>query len=957
MRDTSTERIRIFGAREHNLRNLTLEIPRNALVVFCGVSGSGKSSLAYDTLYAEGQRRYVESLSAGTRQFLGELMRPAVDHIDGLSPAIAIDQSSSHSNPRSTVGTLTDIYDYLRVLFAKVGQPHCYECGELITARTPTQITDELMLLPAGTRLTLLAPQQSRREERYAEVLRAVRRRGYARVRVDGELRELAESLRLDENLEHTIEVVIDRLVMAPEIRPRLAEAVELALEEGAGMLVAAAEGADQVFSSHFACPRCNLTYPDLTPHLFSFNHPAGYCPTCGGLGVVREMSPARLVRDPEKSVLEGALHLLDPPLAPHVKNLLTGLAEHYHFDLETPWHLLPESAREVLLFGSGDEPVRFHYVTRSGRDLAHERPFEGVVTLVSRRHASAESWPTRDFFERFRAPQPCPECGGLRLRREALAVTVGGKNIGEITRQTLTDARVFFQGLSFTGAEETVTAELLSGIRSRLDFLVEVGVGYLTLDRAAPSLAGGEAQRIRLANQLGSGLAGVIYILDEPSIGLHPRDHERLLSVLKELRDRGNTVLVVEHDPPTILAADYVLEFGPGAGVQGGEIIYAGDVEDLLAAPHSLTGEYLSGRREVPLPRHRRLPGEARLRLTGAREHNLRNLQVDFPLGLLLCVTGVSGSGKSTLINDLLYPALRRRLHRSQDHPGEYDALEGTEHLTKVVSIDQKAIGRSPRSNPATYSGLFTHLRELFAQTPQARVRGYTAGRFSFNVRGGRCEACAGEGTRTVEMHFLPDVRVPCEECEGRRYNRETLQIRYKGMTIAEALDLTAAEALEAFRNVPQMARILRTLCEVGLDYVKLGQPAHTLSGGEAQRLKLAKELARPETAGTTLYLLDEPTTGLHFADIEKLLEVLHRLVDAGNTVLVIEHNLEVIKNADYIIDLGPEGGEAGGQLVAQGTPEELARSSASHTGRYLRRVVKLPKASRKPEPVVGGE
>jgi excinuclease ABC subunit A len=660
-------------------------------------------------------------------------------------------------------------------------------------------------------------------------------------------------------------------------------------------------------------------------------------------------------VRAPEKSIPEGALHLLEPPLAPHVQNLLEGLAEHYHFDLNQPWHLLPEQARQVLLFGSGDEPVRFHYRTRSGRDLSHERPFEGLVTMVSRRHASAESWPTRDYFERFRAPQPCPDCGGLRLRREALAVTVADKNIGEVCRQTMEEAQEFFAKLSFSGAEQAVTAELLSGIRSRLEFLIEVGVGYLTLDRAAPTLAGGEAQRIRLANQLGSGLAGVIYILDEPSIGLHPRDHEQLLAVLKELRDRGNTVIVVEHDPPTILAADYVLEFGPGAGVQGGEITFAGTVPELLAGD-SLTGQYLGGKREVPRPLHRRPVGEARLRLTGAREHNLRDLTVEFPLGLLLCVTGVSGSGKSTLINDLLYPALRRRLHRSQDHPGQYEALEGAESLTKVISIDQKPIGRSPRSNPATYSGLFTHLRELFAQTPAARIRGYTPGRFSFNVRGGRCEACAGEGTRTVEMHFLPDVRVPCEECEGKRYNRETLQIRYKGMNIAEALDLTAAEALEVFRNVPPMARILRTLCQVGLDYVKLGQPAHTLSGGEAQRLKLAKELARPETAGTTLYLLDEPTTGLHFADIEKLLEVLHQLVDAGNTVLVIEHNLEVIKNADYIIDLGPEGGEDGGRLVAQGTPEEVAACPESHTGQYLQHVVTpAPKKKARSKPKRG--
>lgn len=941
MSKSRSDAIRIYGAREHNLQDLTLELPRNSLIVFCGVSGSGKSSLAFDTLYAEGQRRYVESLSAGARQFLGELLRPQVDHIDGLSPAVAIDQHSAHSNPRSTVATATDIYDYLRVLFAKVGQPHCYQCGQPISAYTPTQITDELMTLPAPTRLIILASLSPRPGERYTEVLRTARGRGYARVRLDGELQDLARSFRLDENVKHQIEIVIDRLVVKPDQRTRLAEAVELALDEGNGLMIVAREGnPDQLFSNRFACPRCGITYPELTPQLFSFNHPSGYCPTCAGLGTVMQMSPQRLVHAPDKSLLEGALYLVEPGESGPTRHLLESLAQHYDFDLATPWNQLPAQVHQVLLFGSEGEPIRFSYQTRQGREITYEREFEGLLPMVMRKHQESESRHTREFYEQFRAAQSCPDCGGDRLRPEARAVTIVGKNISQICALTVTEAQEFFAELSFTGGQELVTGELLGDIRSRLEFLQQVGVGYLTLDRTAPTLAGGEAQRLRLANQLGSGLAGIIYILDEPSIGLHPRDQERLLGVLKQLRDRGNTVLVVEHDPPTILSADYVVEFGPGAGVQGGQVVFAGAIEEMLRSPRSLTGQYLTGQREVPCPTSRRQPGEARLRLRGAAQHNLKNLEVEFPLGLIICITGVSGSGKSTLINDVLYPALRRRLHHSHDSPGKYESLEGIDYLKKVVNIDQRPIGRSPRSNPATYSGLFSYVREVFAQTPAARMRGYQPGRFSFNVRGGRCEACAGEGTRRVEMHFLPDVCVPCQECGGTRYNRETLQIRYKGKNIAEVLDLTIAEAGELFQNVPPMARILGTLGEVGLGYVKLGQPANTLSGGEAQRLKLAKELARP-TTNHTLYLLDEPTTGLHFADIEKLLEVLQRLVDAGNTVVIIEHNLDIIKNADYVIDLGPEGGEEGGQIVAQGTPEALVESPASYTGSYLKKVL----------------
>ncbi len=930
--------IHIYGAREHNLKDVSLEIPRDALVVFCGVSGSGKSSLAFDTLYAEGQRRYVESLSAGARQFLGELFRPQVDHIDGLSPAVAIDQRSAHSNPRSTVATLTDIYDYLRVLYAKVGMPHCYQCGQPIGARTPTQITDELMTLPTGTRLTVLAPLTPAAGERYSEVLRRARQRGYARVRLDGEIRDLAESIRVDENAEHEIALVVDRLVMAAEVRERLAEAVETALEESGSLLIAAVEQEpDRLFSSRFACPQCGITYPELTPQLFSFNHPSGYCPTCGGLGEVLDASAERLVRDPEAPLLGGALHLVgDSPASP-VRRMLEALADYYDFDLQTPWYQLPEEARQVVLYGSNGDKIPYRHTTKTGREIVYEREFEGLVPLVARRHRETESRHSRDYYEQFRAPHPCPACHGARLRPEALAVTVGEMNISTVCAQTVREARAFFARLKFGGGQALVTQELLQDLRSRLEFLEEVGLHYLTLDRPAPTLAGGEAQRIRLATQAGSGLAGLMYILDEPSIGLHPRDHERLLSVLRRLRDRGNTLIVVEHDPPTVLSADYVVEFGPGAGVKGGEVVFSGTVSEMLQDPSSLTGQYLSGRRRVPVPSRRRRPSEQRLRLLGAAEHNLRNLDVTFPLGLFLCVTGVSGSGKSTLISDTLYPALRRRLHRAQEAPGRYRSLEGAQYLSRVVSIDQKPIGRSPRSNPATYSGLFAPLRELYAQTPQARVRGYGPGRFSFNVRGGRCEACGGEGTRRVEMHFLPDVRVPCEECGGTRYNRETLQVRYKGRNIAEVLALTAREALDLLQNVPALARTLRTMCEVGLDYVTLGQPATTLSGGEAQRLKLARELARPEAAGT-LYLLDEPTTGLHFADIEKLLEVLQRLVDEGNSVIVIEHNLQVIRAADWVIDLGPEGGEGGGRLVAEGTPEEVARVQGSYTGEYLR-------------------
>lgn len=948
----SEDRIRIYGARQHNLKNLNLELPRQRLIVFCGVSGSGKSSLAFDTIYAEGQRRYVESLSVDARQFLGKITRPEVDHIDGLSPAIAIDQKSATSNPRSTVGTLTDIYDYLRVLFAKVGQPYCYNCGQPITAHTPQQVVDKLLGWPQVP-VHLLAPVDCSRANGYQDIFKRVRQRGFARVRVDGQVHDLAEHIEVDEAVSHSIELVIDRLVIEDTVRSRLTESVEAALAEGSGvMIVQQEDGVEQTFSSRFACPRCDIVYPELAPQIFSFNSPAGMCPECQGLGTVTAMDPELLVTDPNKSILNGALEIIGDITTRHVRHVLAGLAEHYEFDLHRPWKQLPVEVQQVILFGSNGEQITFCYVTESGREFIYTKEYEGLVAAWRRRHESpasagpggpAEQNSARGYeqrADRFFAPQPCPACQGDRLRAESRSVKVGNRSIAEISAMNVEQAGQFFAQLSFEGSNEVIAQELVDGIRSRLHFMEEVGLGYLTLDRPAPTLAGGEAQRIRLASQIGAGLAGVLYILDEPSIGLHPRDQNRLLQILFRLRDLGNTVLVVEHDPATIRSADYVVEFGPGAGIAGGQIIHTGSVESLQNNPDSLTGQYLSGVRQVPRPDRRREPSGRCLKLWGAQQHNLKNIDVTFPLGLLICVTGVSGSGKSTLVEDIVYRALRRRLHSSSQPPGAHQRLEGIERVDKVVSIDQSPIGRTPRSNPATYVRVLGPIRELYAHIPQARVRGYKVGRFSFNVEGGRCEVCKGQGVRRVEMHFLPDVYVQCDECGGTRYNRETLEIRYKGKNIADILELTAAEALQHFQNVPPITRILDTLCDVGLDYIKLGQPATTLSGGEAQRVKLARELAKVGT-GDTVYLLDEPTTGLHFADIEKLLEVLQRLVEAGNTVIIIEHNLDVIKAADYIIDLGPEGGEHGGQIIATGTPEQVANCSASYTGQYLKQVL----------------
>jgi excinuclease ABC subunit A len=929
--------IHVYGARQHNLKDVSLEIPRFKLVVFTGVSGSGKSSLAFDTIYAEGQRRYVESLSTYARQFLGTMDRPQVDHIDGLSPAIAIDQRSASSNPRSTVATVTDIHDYLRVLYARVGTPHCYQCGQEIAAFTPQQITDRIQGLGEGTRLQILALiAETDTVKQAEEALRAARRRGFARARLDGEIVDLSSAIRVPPG-KHRIEIVVDRIIVDDKSRSRIAESVDTALREGDDRLIVnVLEDRDIPFSTRFACSNCDITYPELTPQMFSFNSPHGACPVCSGLGMVREIDPALLVADPDKSILDGALVVYGSLRTRQSRHLMEGLASHFGFNLELPWRDIPEEAKQAILHGTGDAPIVFEYETQKGKKLKYSKPFEGLAHAVARHHEETRSSSQKDYYSRFFADAPCRGCQGTRLRPESRAVKVAGLGIDEFARMSVTDAVAFTEGIHLEAAAGIVATELLKEILARLRFMAEVGVGYLTLDRPSQTLSGGEAQRIRLATQMGAGLAGVLYILDEPSIGLHARDQKRLLDNLFRLRDLGNTVIVVEHDPATMLAADYVVDFGPGAGVNGGEVIYAGDVAGLLACERSITGAYLSGKRSVPAPKYRR-KGEGKLRVVGAKEHNLRNIDVDFPLRTLTCVSGVSGSGKSTLVHDILSRALRRKLYDALAKPGAHQAIVGAEKIDKVIDIDQSPIGRTPRSNPATYVRVFAEIRELFAQMPEARMRGYDAGRFSFNVRGGRCEACEGDGTKRVEMHFLPDVRVTCDECGGTRYNRETLQVTYKGRNIAEVLNLTISEALELFANVPKIERALRTLKEVGLDYIKLGQAADTLSGGEAQRIKLSRELAKLET-GNTLYILDEPTTGLHFADVEKLLEVLRKLVDNGNTVLVIEHNLDVIAASDYVVDLGPEGGVEGGRVVAVGTPEQVAKVEGSYTGEHLR-------------------
>ncbi|HIE04635.1 MAG TPA: excinuclease ABC subunit UvrA [Candidatus Latescibacteria bacterium] len=917
------DKIVIHGAREHNLKNISLEIPRNKLVVITGISGSGKSSLAFDTIYAEGQRRYVESLSAYARQFLKLMEKPDVDYIEGLSPAVSIEQRTAGHNPRSTVATTTEIYDYLRLLFARVGVPHCPKCGREISSQTTEQMAERIMALTRGTRVQILAPIVRGRKGEYRELLQDVARQGYLRVRVDGEVRSLDEEIKLDRYRQHDIEVVVDRLVVKEGIRSRLVESLETALGLAGGVAFVDAEGRILRFSEKFACIECGTSIEEIEPRLFSFNSPHGACQTCGGLGIQMEVDPEIVVPDPELSVEEGAL----VPWRRMRRGWLYYQLRRIRFPLHKPIASLSERERKVLFYG---DP---------------EGGFEGVVEMLKRRYRETDSEELRSWIERFMREMPCPACGGKRLRPEALAVTVGSKNIAEVTAMSVKEAMAFFQDLELSERDMRIAHQVLKEIRTRLGFLSDVGLDYLTLDRRTGTLSAGEAQRIRLATQIGSGLTGVLYVLDEPSIGLHQRDNRRLLNTLKKLRDLGNTVIVVEHDMETIRTADYVIDLGPGAGADGGEVVAAGTPEEVAGNPRSVTGAYLSGRKEIPIPKRRRTSGRW-IEIVGAKGHNLKNITVRIPLGTFTCVTGVSGSGKSTLIDETLYPALARRLHKAKVEPHPYDVILGVEHIDKVVNIDQSPIGRTPRSNPATYTGVFTPIRELFSSLPESKVRGYRPGRFSFNVKGGRCEACQGEGMLKIEMHFLPDVYIPCEACGGKRYNRETLQITYKGKNIADVLDMTVDEALEFFGNVPPIRRKLQTLSDVGLGYIKLGQPAPTLSGGEAQRVKLAEELSKVST-GRTLYILDEPTTGLHFEDVKMLLDVLNRLVDMGNTVVVIEHNMEVIKTADYIIDLGPEGGDEGGWVVAEGTPEEVAKVEKSYTGRFLKEVLGISRSS----------
>ena len=942
-----TDSLVIHGAREHNLKNVTLELPRDRLIVFTGLSGSGKSSLAFDTIYAEGQRRYVESLSAYARQFLGQMEKPDVDFIEGLSPAISIDQKSTSRNPRSTVGTITEIYDYLRVLYARVGHPHCYNCGRPIGRQTPDQIVDQVMELPEGTRFQVLAPVVRGRKGEYGKLLDELARKGFPRARIDGEVRELSEPIRLAKTYKHTIEVVVDRLVAKPDIRRRVADSIETALELAEGIASIAVQTHDggeelQNFSQSLACTHCGLSFDEMAPRNFSFNSPYGACPTCDGLGTRLEVDPELVVPDTDLSVHEGALAPWASATLEYWNRVLESVAEAHDLDLDTPFRRLTKKQRDVLLYGS-DEQIHVRYKNRYGRQRSYWTTYEGVVTNVERRHRETDSESQRDKLEQFMREIPCRACTGARLRPETLAVTVAGLNIAELTDRSIRDTLTFVDTIDLSERETMIAERLLKEIRERLRFLVDVGLDYLSLARPSGTLAGGEAQRIRLATQIGSGLVGVLYILDEPSIGLHQRDNKRLIDTLVRLRELGNTLIVVEHDEATILEADHIVDIGPLAGEHGGEIVYSGDLKGLLECERSITGAFLTGRRQIPTPEMRRTPGDRRVRLEGVREHNLQNVTVDVPLGLFVCVTGVSGSGKSTLVQDVLLRALMQKVYRSRLQPGKHKKLHGWEQVDKIVDIDQSPIGRTPRSNPATYTGVFDHVRKLFAQVPEAKLRGYQPGRFSFNVRGGRCEHCAGDGQIKIEMHFLPDVYVTCEVCKGRRYNRETLEVRYKGRSIADVLEMSVDEALEFFQHIPPIKRHMQTLSDVGLGYVRLGQPAPTLSGGEAQRIKLSSELHKRAT-GNTMYVLDEPTTGLHFEDVRKLLAVLQRLVSTGNTVLVIEHNLDVIKTADWLIDLGPEGGDQGGEVVAIGTPEAVAAEPMSHTGKFLAEVLERP-------------
>mgnify|MGYP005800109907 FL=1 len=939
------DKIYIKGARENNLKNVDVEIPRDKLVVVTGLSGSGKSSLAFDTIYAEGQRRYVESLSSYARMFLGQMEKPDVDYIDGLSPAISIDQKTTSKNPRSTVGTVTEIYDYLRLLWARVGTPHCPKCGKEIRQQTIDQIIDQVLELPEGSRIQILAPVVRSRKGEYQKVFEDARRSGYVRVRVDGSIYDLSEEIKLEKNKKHNIEIVVDRLVVRSDVRQRLTDSVETASGLAGGLVIAnvLSEDRDILFSQNYACEDCGVSIEELTPRMFSFNNPYGACPTCTGLGSQLKVDPALIIPDENKSILEGAIQAAgwNNIRGDGISRMyFDALAKKYRFKLTTPWRELSDQVKDIILYGTKGDKLELHYDQPRGKGVLHQ-PFEGICNNLQRRYSETQSDASRRELEECMSQCPCPACQGKRLKMESLAVTVGGINIYELTTKSVVEALDFVDHLKLTKTQSMIADRILKEIRSRLGFLRSVGLEYLTLSRSAATLSGGESQRIRLATQIGSSLMGVLYILDEPSIGLHQRDNDKLLDTLRRLRDLGNTLIVVEHDEDTMRAADYIIDVGPGAGVHGGHIVAAGTPEEVMANPASLTGQYLSGKRYIAVPKARRAGNGHSLTIRGAAENNLKDIDVTIPLGTLTCVTGVSGSGKSSLVNEILYKRLGADLNRMKCRPGKHRDIEGEEWLDKVICIDQSPIGRTPRSNPATYTGVFNDIRDLFASTPEAKARGYGSGRFSFNVRGGRCEACSGDGLIKIEMHFLPDIYVPCEVCKGRRYNRETLEVRYKGKNIYEVLEMTAEEGKEFFKPIPKIASRMETLCDVGLGYIKVGQASTTLSGGEAQRVKLATELSKRST-GSTIYILDEPTTGLHTDDVGKLLEVLQRLVDAGNTVVVIEHNLDVIKCADHIIDLGPEGGNGGGTIVCAGTPEEVAACEASYTGQYLKRMLK---------------
>ena len=938
--------IRIRGANEHNLKNVDVDIPRDALVVFTGLSGSGKSSLAFDTIYAEGQRRYMESLSSYARQFLGQMEKPNVEKIEGLSPAISIDQKSTNRNPRSTVGTVTEIYDYFRLLYARIGIPHCPNCGKEIKKQSVDQMVDQIMALPEGTRLQLLAPVVRGRKGRHEKVLERAARSGYVRVRIDGNLYELAENIQLDKNIKHNIEIVVDRLIVKPGIERRLTDSIENVLNLSEGLLFVERVGSDEemlTFSQSFSCPDCGVSIDEIEPRSFSFNNPFGACPECYGLGYKMEFDPDLMIPDRTLSINQGAITVLGwqscQQPGSFANAILQALAKEYHFDLDTPFGEYPQKIQDILLHGTGGKEVLVYYEGQRGKGQ-YPIAFEGLIRNVERRYRETGSDATKQEYETFMRITPCRLCKGQRLKKEALAVTVCGKNIYEITSMFIGELSQFLQDMKLTTQQELIGSQILKEIRARVGFLIDVGLDYLSLSRATGTLSGGEAQRIRLATQIGSGLVGVCYILDEPSIGLHQRDNDKLLATLKNLRDLGNTLIVVEHDEDTMRAADYIVDVGPGAGSHGGQIVASGTVEEIMNTPESITGQYLSGAKKIPVPETRRKP-TGWLTVRSAEEHNLKKIDVKVPLGVFTCVTGVSGSGKSSLVNEILYKHLARDLNRARCIPGKHAGIDGIEQLDKVIAIDQSPIGRTPRSNPATYTGVFDMIRDLFASTSDAKAKGYKKGRFSFNVKGGRCEACGGDGIIKIEMHFLPDVYVPCEVCGGKRYNRETLDVKYKGKSIYDVLDMTVEEALTFFENVPSIQRKIQTLYDVGLSYVKLGQPSTELSGGEAQRIKLAAELSRRST-GRTIYILDEPTTGLHFADVQKLIEILHRLAEGGNTVVVIEHNLDVIKTADYLIDIGPEGGMRGGTVIAKGTPEEVAKNPASYTGYYVKKMLK---------------